>query len=180
MEITKKNIYLFSLMFIISSCAWFGPLDEPVVKKAPIVQNPKEAKRHHKMGRDLVQVGKFREAIPHFKKASKLDKKVVVYHYDLALAYTSVKGTSPAGTRAFKKVIALSSRKNGKKEKELYYSYYGLASIYALRGNKSLAVDYLIKAVDAGFTYYKMLINDGDFRSLKGYKRFDDFIDTLS
>ncbi len=180
MKYIRNFILIFSSMIFVSSCALlFPPEKEPPPVKKVIIQDPEEAKKHNEMGRDFVRGGEFKEAIVHFKKATVLDRNVVVYYYDLAVAYTSLKPTSLAAVRAFKKAIALSSKNNGNKDKELYYSYYGLASIYALRGEKTLAVDYLIKSVKAGFSHYNMLINDGDFINLKGYKKFDDFIKTL-
>lgn len=181
----KNLILLVCAIFLLSGCAgladWFKVKEDapPVIKKVVIPHDPKKAKEHYDMGTKFVKQGEAKKAATHFKKATQFDKKNIKYHYDLAVALTSLSSTSKQAEREFKKVIIISKRKNGSKHKEVFYSHYGLASIYALRNQKSLAVKSLIKSVEAGFTHYNMLKNDSDFYGLKGFKKFDDFVKAL-
>lgn len=179
----KNIILLMCVMFFLSGCSgfmeWLKIEAEPATKKVTYPHNAQKAKEHYDTGAKFIKQGETKKAVYHFKKATQYDTKNIKYHYDFAVALTSISSTSKKAELEFKKVIKIAKASNGEILKEVFYSHYGLAAIYALRGQKSLAVDSLIKSVKAGFAHYNMLKNDSDFYGLKGFKKFDDFVSGL-
>jgi len=175
---------MFVSLFVLPGCALLKDLfhfEKEVVEEKEVVipHDPVKAKRHYNAGTKLVTQGDTEGAEREFSKAILFDKENITYYYDHAVACTTIDPASSKAEESFRKVLELAGNKKGS-IKEVYYSYYGLAAIYASRGDKGLAVANLKKSVRSGFTHYNMLKNDSDFYSLRGDKEFDAFIKTLN
>lgn len=141
------------------------------------------------------KMGDIKGAIADYQKALKIDNKSASIYYNLGrlfknkmnnndLAQTNLskaidlsKDDESSATGAYAKVVNGQSQEaiqmvldNIDKYQDDPYQYkwqlHNAACVYALSGNKTKALEYLDKSLDAGFDDYNHLVNDRDLVSL--------------
>lgn len=121
--------------------------------------------------------GEYESAAIELEKAVELDGTRMEFYYNLGVAYTYIDGTSGEGEAAYLKAIELAQGAL-EKEQSLYLksSFYNLACLYALRGEKELALDNIDSAIDAGYKNYHQIVGDEDLDSLREEDRFKELM----
>ena len=90
------------------------------------------------------------------------------YNYiDIGLVYKDQR-KFPEALSAFKKALELN--------KQSFMSYYHMARIYALEGNKDEAFLWLEEALKAGFNNGELLTTESDLNSIRDDKRFSQLV----
>ena len=115
------------------------------------------------------------KAIDLFKQAIELDNSNPEFHYNLAVSY-SFKGMTEEEETSYKNVLAIEPD-DPKANPVLAHTYFNLACMYALQGNKDQAFVNLEKLfmVDAKVLYH-YLQSDEDLKSLRDDPRFKQLV----
>ena len=115
------------------------------------------------------------KAIDIFKQAIELDNSNPEFHYNLAVSY-SFKGMTEEEEAYYKNVLAIEPD-DPKANPVLAHTYFNLACLYALQGNKDQAFVNLEKLfiVDPKILYH-YLQSDEDLKSLRDDPRFKQLV----
>ena len=117
----------------------------------------------------LMQEKKYNEAIQIYKNILQKDKDNNMAWYYLGAAEYTIKNYDEAE----KAYLEAAKHLTGPVVR------YNLACVYALKGNKEKALDWLQQAADKGFGQYQNMENDSDLMSLKNEKRFKKILEKV-
>lgn len=131
--------------------------------------------RLNQQGLEYASKKDYDKAIDFFKQAIALDNSNPEFHYNLAISY-SLKGMIEEEEASYKNVLAIEPD-DPKTNPVLAHTYFNLACLYALQGNKDQAFANLEKLfiVDPR-TLYHYLQSDEDLKSLREDPRFKQLL----
>lgn len=154
---------IFCFLVIVSGCAGY---------------HTKQADVHYRLGLEFADKKDFDNAITELNKAIELNTENIEIYYTLGVVYTYKDETSKEGEGAYLKAVEYSANASDYERKRvLPYTYYNLACIYALRGDKGKTLEYLEKAVSFGNVVYHSMKNDKEMDSLRDDPRFKELLE---
>ena len=130
-----------------------------------------------------------------YKQAEKTYKKALKYAPDSAVTYSNL-GTAylsdskyKLGAQAYQKALLLNPHvfepkqaqlidESGSRTQRAACNYY-LAKTYASAGNNEQAITFLRRAMEAGFTDRRRLMEDSDFTQLRGTPEFQQLMEQM-
>jgi len=121
------------------------------------------------LGNAYSELGRLTEAEKVLRHAIAIDSKYALAHYDLGTVLATVKGKEVEALKSFKRAIA--------HDPGLYWGYYSIACLYALMDKKKLALRFLKKAFQKGFSNMSHLEKDSDLDSLRDDPTFGKLMD---
>ena len=155
------------------SLHWQGKYDEAITYLLHAVDLMPEQPVYWDMaGNAWLELGDLEHAREAFRHAIALDPKYPPAQYDLGVVLSRMKGMEDEAKKQFALAISLD---------ETYpLPYYAIACLYALEGNRKLALEHLRKAVDLGFTNRGHADTDTDLDSLRDDPEFLDIMEKMS
>lgn len=147
-------------------------LTEIISKITEILKrNPQNPFLHYKLGQAYHKIGKKNEAASEYKKALSIDEKFLPALNRLAEQYSESENYDEA--IAYYKKIA---QYNPAIEPTIYYN---VACLYARKHNMEKAIDFLKKAIDAGYDNLEMIENDEDLKYIRETPEFEKIVTSL-
>lgn len=136
-----------------------------------------KANKHFKRAMEFAQKEDYKKALSEFIKAAEFDDDQPKIYYNMAVTYTYIDARSKDGEKAFNRAIELSMvGGEGLRSRFVPFSYYGLASIYSLRGENERALDYLETAIKEGFQDHRLLMRDKELDNIRDEPRFKKLV----
>lgn len=138
----------------------------------------KKGDAHYRRALEYANAKDYDKAIDEFNEAIKFNNKKLEFYYNLGVVYTDKDATSKEGEAAYLKVIEYEPEvSDNERKRVLPYTYYNLACIYALRGDKNKALEYLEKVVSFGNAVYHSMQKDKEMDSLRDDPRFKELLE---
>jgi superkiller protein 3 len=116
------------------------------------------------VGNAYSELGRLDEAIEVLNQAIVVDKNYAFAHYDLGTVLAKIEGHDLLALKSFERAIACDS--------DFSRAYYGIACIYALCGDKKLALQYLEQSFQKGFQNQAHVDADADLDSLRNDPKY--------
>ena len=129
--------------------------------------DPNNAEAYYSLGVVYNRKGRYREAEASYKKAISIDKDSEWAHFGLGDTYYNM-GNYSGATAEYKKAIDANPINPD--------AYYNLAYIYAFKGDSRASMNWLEKAVGAGFKDTESLKKEKVFAPLRGNEKFKKLI----
>jgi superkiller protein 3 len=118
------------------------------------------------LGNAYMDLGRLPEALDVLKAAITADDTYALAHYDMGIALCKMKGEGAAAMKSFKRAVELDAG--------LYWAHYSIGCLYALQGEKKLALQFLEKAFQKGFHELDHFENDTDWDGLRNDPQFQE------
>lgn len=131
--------------------------------------DPKNPEYLNLLGNAYNELGQLTEAEKVLRDAITIDKNYALAHYDLGVVLARVKGQEVEALKSFKRAIA--------HDPSLYWGYYSIACLYTLMDKKKLALQFLEKAFQKGFSDISHMEKDRDLDNLRDDPRFSELKD---
>lgn len=162
-SISTKAVLVFMAMFFVISC---------------VRNDIFMAEARYKSGFEHIRKGEHAAAAAEFEKSIGYGNHKAEVYYNLGVAYSYIDGKEKESEEAYLEAVgAVLSGKDASDNAKTFYlpnSYYNMACLYALRGDKDTAFGYLDKAVESGFRSYHRIARDEELESLRNDPRFED------
>ncbi len=131
--------------------------------------DPKNPEYLDLLGNAYNELGQLTEAEKVLRDAIAIDKDYALAHYDLGVVLAKVKGQEVEALKSFKRAIAHNPG--------LYWGYYSIACLYTLMDKKKLALQFLEKAFQKGFSDISHMEKDRDLDNLRDDHTFRELKD---
>ena len=135
--------------------------------KKAIANNPENAFLHFNLAKAYMETKRVKDAALEYEKALLINPDIPEALIDLSFIYISMK--------KFQKAIELLNKKI-EIAPDVYDAYYNLACIFSLQNKKDEAVLWLKKAVDKGFTDFKILEKDNDLINIRDTSYYNELV----
>ena len=129
---------------------------------------PDDAEFLDLLGNAYSELGRLDEAQDALRSAIAADDTYALAHYDMGTVLAQMKGNQPAALKSFERAIEL--------DPTLFWAYYAIGCLYALQGEKKLALQNLEEAFRKGFEDIQHFENDTDWEGLRGDAQFQELI----
>ena len=120
------------------------------------------------IGNAYLELGRLPEALDALKAAITADDSYALAHHDRGVALSRMKGEEAAALKSFERAVELND--------DLYWAHYSIGCLYALQGEKKLALQFLEKAFQKGFHELDHFENDTDWETLKNAPQFQELV----
>jgi tetratricopeptide (TPR) repeat protein len=118
------------------------------------------------LGNAYMELSRLPEARDALKAAITADDTYALAHYDMGGVLSLMKGEEAASMKSYERAIEL--------DPTLFSAYYAIGCLYALRGEKKLALQFLEKAFQKGFHELDHFENDADWETLRNDPQFQE------
>jgi len=112
------------------------------------------------VGQTYCELGKHKIGESYLRKCIKNDPKYALGYHDLGIVLSKYKKRRAEALHCYMTAIKLDPDSH-------YWTYYGVACLHALSGDKEKAINYLKKALEKGFSDQKHIDSDPDLKSLR-------------
>lgn len=148
-------------------------------------EDPEKARKHYEAGLFYGKKKEHVKALKEFKKASKYDPSRLEYLFNVAVSSTYIDSSSEEALDIYESIIdSVAEIKDERRKVSLESgSYYGIASIYAVREDKEKAIFYLKKTILSASSLeviHNFLSGDPDFYVFKEEPEFKRILEWVS
>lgn len=118
------------------------------------------------VGNAYMELGRLLEARDALVAAIAADDTYALAHYDLGCALSRMKGEEQAAMESYQRSVKL--------DPAIFWAYYAIGCLHALKGEKQLALHNLEEAFRKGFDDMKHFENDADWEGLRNDPQFQE------
>jgi len=130
--------------------------------------NPNDAKAHYYMGNALKKQGRLKKAISHYYKALKLKPDLVKVHINLGVALSRLGKFKEAIAHYFDAIKINPDYKAA--------AYYNIACLYSRQNIIGKSIDFLKKAISAGFNDWNVIKTDKGLENIRASSLYKELI----
>jgi tetratricopeptide (TPR) repeat protein len=112
------------------------------------------------VGQTYAELGKYKIGESYLRKCIKNDPEYALGYHDLGTVLEKFKKRRDEALHCYMTAIKLDPDTH-------YWTYYAVACLHALSGDKEKAIDYLEQSLEKGFSNKKHIDSDPDLKSLK-------------
>lgn len=120
------------------------------------------------VGQTCKELGRYKLAEKYLRMSVEKDPKYALAYYDLGVLLAKIKSRQEEAHRCFMTAIKL--------DPNLAWSYYAVACLHALSGEKEQALDYLKQSLEKGLSDKKHIDSDKDLDSLREEEEFKNLM----
>jgi len=120
------------------------------------------------VGNAYMELGRLPEARDTLMAALAADDTYALSHYDMGVVLSRMKGEEAAAMKSFERAVEL--------DDGLYWAHYSIGCLYALRGEKKFALQFLEKAFQKGFHELDHMDKDTDWEGLRNDPQFQELV----
>jgi len=118
------------------------------------------------IGNAYMELGRLPEAMDALKAALAADDTYALAHYDMGCVLSRMKGAESDAMKSFERAIEL--------DQTIFWAYYAIGCLYALKGEKELALQNLEEAFRKGFKDIQHFESDTDWETLRSDPQFQE------
>jgi tetratricopeptide (TPR) repeat protein len=170
-ECFRRNLKLMSSNYFNLGLTLFRQkrFDDALINfKSALQSKPDDPEYLDLIGNTHLELGQFDDALNALECAIAADGGYALAHYDKGVVLSRTKGEEAAAIKSLKRAIKLDAG--------LYWAYYSIGCIYAVKGEKKLALQYLNLALRKGFRDFPHLEKDNDWDCLKNDIEFKNLM----
>ncbi len=120
------------------------------------------------VGNAYMELGRLPEARDTLMAALAADDTYALAHYDMGVVLSRMKGEEAVAMKSFERAVEL--------DDGLYWAHYSIGCLYALRGEKKFALQFLEKAFQKGFHELDHMDKDTDWETLRNDPQFQELV----